>query len=95
MAMKEPDACEIPWDLLDRFPTSGGRILELFFTDEDFRELCGDYQECSDILDRLHHEQVVADKCIEEYTEMRRILEQELYRRIAESADSMPEMGGR
>ena len=69
-----------------RFPKSKTTIRKLFHEDEQFRELCGDYAECMDVLDRLHRGQGAADERLEQYCELRVNLEQELQIRISESA---------
>ena len=69
-----------------RFPKSRPAIRKLFHEDEAFRELCGDYAECMDVLDRLRRGPGSANARIEQYCELRVNLEQELQIRISESA---------
>jgi hypothetical protein len=70
-------------DALARFPDSEGTIRELFEADWQFRELCIDYAECVATLRRLRRQAECRDDRIEQYSELRASLEQELLDMIA------------
>ena len=70
-----------------RFPKAGPAIRKLFEAEEEFRELCGDYVECTTILKNLRRDQDVRENAerLEQYCELRVNLETELLNRISES----------
>ena len=70
-----------------RFPKAGPAIRKLFETEEQFRELCGDYFECVEVLKSLREDQGVNENAdrLEQYCELRVNLEAELINRISES----------
>ena len=69
-----------------RFPKAGLAIRKLFEAEEEFRELCRDYVECTTILNNLRRDQGVRENAerLEQYCELRVNLEEELLNRISE-----------
>jgi hypothetical protein len=74
-------------DLLARFPDSEGRARKLIRQEELFRELCADYAECLEVLRRLRERGSGQDIRIEQYTELRVNLEQEMLSCFLETSD--------
>jgi hypothetical protein len=83
--MKTVDSSDPLHDVLARFPGSKSTIRVLFETEEQFRELCGDYAQCVAMLQRLRTQRESQDDRIEQYAEMRECLERELRERIGGS----------
>lgn len=91
--MKENPGTSPLREVLACYPKSGVAIQSLFDKDEEFRELCEDYAECTAVLDRLRREQGATDPRIEEYCELRVSLERDLQNRISESGTAMHPRG--
>jgi len=70
-------------EVLARFPESRDRICELLQADRQFRELCADYGECIAALRRFWKQDAGRGGRIEQYTELRVSLEQELAEKIS------------
>lgn len=68
------------------FPKSSSTIQALFETKEGFRELCGDYVECINVLKNLRQGLQVNENAnrLEQYCELRASLETELLNRLSE-----------
>jgi len=81
--MSKRDGHEALHEVHALFPKSGAVIRRLFAEDETFRELCSDYAECAAVLDHLRRSEGDCLDRIEQYTELRVNLEQELLGRIA------------
>ncbi len=74
-------------EVLARFPESRDRIRELFQADEQFRELCTDYGQCQAALQRFREQDADRGDRIEQYTELRVSIEQELVGKISGPAE--------
>ena len=73
--------------LLERFPHVRAVSLQLIEQQESFRELCEEYEACSDAADRLSHTPV--DEALRrEYQALRLRLEGELLRYISKHGGS-------
>ena len=59
----------------------------LFARDEDFREMCDEYQVCSDTLTRMENSGGKSAALRSEYTALRLRIEGELLRYMAEHSD--------
>lgn len=70
-----------------RFPEFEERIKEKFQADEQFQELCADHAECLAMLRHYQEQSARPFGRIEDYTEMRVSLEQELADRISEPSN--------
>ena len=73
--------------VLEQFPDDWHVIVDLCGTDEDFRELCDHYTECSSVLARLRSEQSPEPQLVAEYEDLIDELEQEI-RRIVDTTDA-------
>ena len=67
---------------LERFPHVREMSRELLKDSESFRELCEEYEACTDVIDRLAHSETNA-ALLTEYTALRLRLEGELLRCIS------------
>ena len=73
--------------LLERFPHVRAASLQLIEQQESFRELCEEYEACSDAADRLSHS--AGDEALRrEYNALRLRLEGELLRYISDHGGS-------
>jgi hypothetical protein len=66
--------------VVGRFPSARARAEELFERDEDFREVCEEYEACRQAEVRLTGRDARAEPLRHEYEKLRARLEQELSR---------------
>lgn len=64
--------------IMKKFPEQAERIEELYFLSEDFRALCSDYVLCMKELQRFHKEAGEKKLSLQEYKNIRVVLEDEL-----------------
>ena len=65
--------------VIERFPKHAASIRDLFHADQSFREMCGDYAETLDVLQRWEASSGPHRAArIEEYRELARALENEV-----------------
>jgi hypothetical protein len=69
--------------LLERFPHLRAISIHLLERHETFRELCEEYEACTEVIERLAHSQS-DDALTKEYSALRLRLEGELLRYISE-----------
>ena len=62
-----------------KFPKQSGRIESLYVANKDFRTLCSDYFSCIQHLQKLESDNSASQSSIEEYKEIKRELEKDLY----------------
>jgi hypothetical protein len=72
--------------LQQRFPEVGERVAAAFARDEDFRDLCADYEACVSVLGRLGEEANATEAMRREYSALLLRLERELLRSLEEQA---------
>jgi hypothetical protein len=68
----------------ERFPHVRDRAVQLFEHDEDFRELCEEYQACTETTTRLESSDAAPAGVRNEYAVLRLRLERELLRFLEE-----------
>ena len=62
-----------------KFPKQSSRIETLYAADKDFRTLCADYFSCIQQLQKLETDNNASQPSTEEYKEIKRELEKDLY----------------
>jgi hypothetical protein len=67
-----------------RFPQVLERIERIFARDEEFRDLCGEYQECTATVARLEASESSSQSMRQEYAVLLLRLERELLRYLEE-----------
>ena len=67
------------YTIMKKFPEQSERIEELYFINEDFRSLCSDYLLCIKQLHKFNEEAGEKKLAIEEYMNVRVVVEDELF----------------
>jgi hypothetical protein len=71
----------------DRLPQVGDRAARLFEDDDVFRELCEEYETCTEAAARIATETGKGDALLHEYVALRLRLEGEVLRYLSEHGD--------
>ena len=79
--MPAPSSLEL---LRERLPQISTDLLRLFARDEDFRDLCGEYEACAVTVARLAAGDPALEAIRSEYASLQRRLEGELLRYVDE-----------
>ena len=64
--------------MMEKFPALKGKIQSLYDQDEEFQALCYDYLLCLRSLDQWTVNMKKDEQLVEEYSELKRMLESEL-----------------
>ena len=75
--------------LRERLPQISTDLLRLFASDEDFRDLCGEYEACAATVARLASGDPSFDAIRREYRALQRRLEGELLRYVDEHRERL------